>query len=134
MPYPDPNHLRTPLARAKGLGSAKKGTQHWWMIKVSSILLIPLTLWFFFSLMHALAGGFDHAAALAWVKKPYNSLLLSVFMGMNFYHAGIAGQEIIIDYVPNHKIQVPAALAYSIFCYGLGIFSVFTVLYITFRL
>lgn len=134
MPYPDPNHFKTPLKRARGLGSAKSGAHHWWLVKVTSVMLIPLTLWFFFSLMHIVATGGDYQMALDWVKKPYNSLLLVIFLGTNFYHAGLAGQEIIIDYVPNHKVQVPAALFYRLFCYGIGALSIFSVLYITFRL
>lgn len=134
MPYPDPSHFKTPLKRARGLGSAKSGTHHWWLVKITSILLVPLTLWFLFSLLTLLAGGSNYAEALAWVQKPYNAILLVILLGTNFYHAGLAGQEIIIDYVPNHKIQVPAALVYRLFCYGLGLLSIFTVFYITFRI
>ena len=37
--------MRTPLGRVRGLGSAKSGTHHWWMQRVTSIALLPLTLW-----------------------------------------------------------------------------------------
>jgi succinate dehydrogenase / fumarate reductase, membrane anchor subunit len=134
MPYPDPKHMKSDLARARGMGSAKSGTHHWWVIKVSAIALIPLTLWFFFSLLNLLSNDVSYQAALAWIQKPYNSLLMVIFLGMNFYHAGVAGQEILIDYIPNHKMQISASLLYRFFCYGLGILSVFAVLYITFRL
>lgn len=133
MPYPD-HHMKSDLKRARGLGSAKTGTHHWWLVKISAIILIPLTLWFFFSLMHIISVNEGYETALLWIKKPYNSLLLAIFLGMNFYHAGLAGQEIIIDYVPNHKVQIPAALAYRFICYGFGVLSVFAVLYITFKL
>ena len=132
MPYPD-HHMKSDLARARGLGSAKTGTHHWWLVKMTAIALIPLTLWFFFSLMNIITMNEGYETALIWIKKPYNSLLLCILLGMNFYHAGLAGQEIIIDYVPNHKVQIPAALVYRFVCYGLGILSVFSVLYITFR-
>ena len=35
--------LRTPVARARGLGSAKEGLHHWWVQRVSAVALIPLT-------------------------------------------------------------------------------------------
>ncbi len=133
MPYPD-HHIKSPLARARGTGSAKSGTHHWWVVKVSAVALIPLSLWFLFSLLNLLSTDVSYQAALAWVQKPYNSLLLCIFLGMNFYHAGVAGQEIIVDYVPNHKIQISATVLYRFICYGLGILSVFSVLYITFKL
>lgn len=134
MPYPDPKHIISPLARARGTGSAKSGTHHWWLVKATALVLIPLTLWFFFSMICLVGGGADHATALAWVQKPYNSLLLIFFLFANFYHAALAGQEIIIDYVPNHKIQIPVSFLYRLFCYAFGVLSIFAVLYITFKL
>lgn len=134
MPYPDPKHIKTPLARARGLGSAKSGVHHWWLVKATAVVLIPLTLWFFFSVLCLIAQGADYAAALAWVQKPYNALLLSIFLGMNFYHAALGGQEVIIDYIPSHKIQIPVGFLYRAICYSFGILSVFSVLYITFKL
>ncbi|MBT3535965.1 MAG: succinate dehydrogenase, hydrophobic membrane anchor protein, partial [Rhodospirillaceae bacterium] len=35
--------LRTPLARARGLGSAKDGTHHFWVQRLTAVALIPLT-------------------------------------------------------------------------------------------
>ena len=34
--------LRNPIARAKGLGSAKDGTTHWWHQRVTAIALVGL--------------------------------------------------------------------------------------------
>lgn len=133
MPYPDPNHYKSPLKRARETGAAKSGTHHWWLIKVTAVALIPLTLWFFFSLLHIVTQGGGYEEALAWVQFPLNGFLLSVLLGVNFYHAAIAGQEVIVDYVPNHRIQIPAALLYRLVCYGFGLLSVFSVLYICFR-
>ena len=47
-----PRHsLRSPLGAVRGLGSAKDGTHHWWLQRVSAIALIPLTIWFVASLV-----------------------------------------------------------------------------------
>lgn len=48
--------LRSPLGRVRGMGSARSGTHHWWMQRVTSIALLPLTLWFVFSMI-SLAGA-----------------------------------------------------------------------------
>ena len=42
--------LRTPLARARGLGSAKDGTHHFWVQRLTAVALIPLTIWFALSI------------------------------------------------------------------------------------
>ena len=39
---------QTPLARVRGLGSAKAGTLHFWMQRITAITLIPLSLWMVF--------------------------------------------------------------------------------------
>ena len=38
--------MRSPLGRARGLGSARAGSGHWWAQRLTSIALVPLTLWF----------------------------------------------------------------------------------------
>ena len=38
--------MRSPLAHAMGLGSAREGVEHWWMERVSAVALVPLTMWF----------------------------------------------------------------------------------------
>ena len=48
--------LRSPLSQARGLGSAKDGTHHFWVQRVSAVALIPLSLWFVFSVAQ-LAGA-----------------------------------------------------------------------------
>ena len=50
--------LKTPLGQVRGLGSARSGTHHWWMQRVTAVALVPLTLWFILSLVgHA---GAEH--------------------------------------------------------------------------
>ena len=63
--------LRSPLGRVLGLGSAKDGTGHWWAQRVTSIALIPLTLWFFFSLL--LLPGLDYGTVKTWLAVPISS-------------------------------------------------------------
>jgi succinate dehydrogenase / fumarate reductase membrane anchor subunit len=134
MPYPDNTKIQSPMARARGAGSAKSGTHHWWLVKVTSVALVPLTLWFFFGLLCIVMRGGTYETTLEWVQKPYNAFLLCVFLGTNFYHAALGGQEVIIDYVHKHHVQLPALVLYKLFCFFCGALGIFTVLYITFKL
>jgi hypothetical protein len=60
--------MRTPLARAIGLGSAKEGAGPWWAERVSAIALVPLTLWFVASIIaHT---GSDYATFIVWLRTP----------------------------------------------------------------
>jgi succinate dehydrogenase / fumarate reductase membrane anchor subunit len=88
---------RSPLARAIGLGSAKSGVAHWWALRVSSVALIPLTLWFVASIIaHA---GDDHAAFLAWLKSPVSSAAMVLLLVATFHHAALGLQVVIEDYL-----------------------------------
>src|SRR3546814_3304040 len=60
--------MRTPMARVRGLGSAKAGVHHWWAQRLTAIALVPLTLWFVVSV--AGMPGMDHATAVAWIGSP----------------------------------------------------------------
>jgi hypothetical protein len=66
--------IRTPLGRVRGLGTAKDGTHHWWMQRVTSVALVPLVLWFVISLLsvsHADYETFQH-----WLSNPVNAGLM----------------------------------------------------------
>jgi succinate dehydrogenase / fumarate reductase membrane anchor subunit len=126
--------FRTPLARARHLGSAQSGVEHWWLVKITSIALVPLTLWFVYSLItKVVALGGDFNVALDWVKKPYHSFPLALLIWVNFYHAALGGEEIILDYV-HGKAQIPSLIIYKFFCYGVAALGIYTVLFITFRM
>ena len=66
--------LRTPLGRVRGLGSAKEGTDHWWMQRVTALALIPLSLWFVIFVLGLV--GADYETLKSSVAKPYNAVLL----------------------------------------------------------
>lgn len=89
--------VRTPLAKVRGLGSAKDGTHHWWMQRVTSVALIPLSLWFVYSLL-ALALS-QPEEVRAWVQQPFQALLLTLFIGVSCYHGKLGLQVVIEDYV-----------------------------------
>ena len=66
--------IRTPLAHVRGLGTAKDGTHHWWVQRVTSVALVPLVLWFVISLLgvsHADYETFQH-----WLGNPYRAGLM----------------------------------------------------------
>ena len=49
--------MRTPLSRVRGLGSAKSGTEHWWLQRVTAIANIPLILFLIFFVVSHLGAG-----------------------------------------------------------------------------
>ena len=89
--------LRSPLGRARGLGSAKSGAHHFWVQRMSALALIPLALWFVYSL--ALLPGYDYQAARHWVGNPSVAVALVLFVASALYHSMLGVQVVIEDYV-----------------------------------
>jgi succinate dehydrogenase / fumarate reductase membrane anchor subunit len=88
--------FRTPLSRARGLGSAKEGVHHWWMQRVTAIALIPLVMWFAISLV--MLTGADFAVVRAWIGSPLVMVLLTLTIGVGLYHGQLGLQVVWEDY------------------------------------
>jgi succinate dehydrogenase / fumarate reductase membrane anchor subunit len=117
--------LRSPLARARGLGSAKDGTHHWWAQRVTAVALVPLVLWFVASAI-SLAGA-PHAASARWIAQPFNAVLLAALVVAVFHHAQLGLQVVIEDYVHCEAIKIPALLAMKGACWLLAVASLFSI-------
>jgi succinate dehydrogenase / fumarate reductase membrane anchor subunit len=90
-------NLRNPLATARGLGSAKNGTQHWWLQRLSALALLVLTPWFLL-LVLGLVGA-DQIDARSAIAEPASAALLLAFVLSLFWHAQLGLQVVIEDYV-----------------------------------
>ena len=106
--------LRTPLGRVLGLGTAKDGTSHWWGQRVSAVALLFLGLWFAWWL--AVMPDFGHAAVVAEIGRPINSILLLLLAVTLAYHSYLGIQVVIEDYVHAPGLKV-ATLLFSRFAH-----------------
>ncbi|MEY2167547.1 MULTISPECIES: succinate dehydrogenase, hydrophobic membrane anchor protein [unclassified Rhodanobacter] len=117
--------LRHPLKRARGLGSAQSGVGHWWTQRVTAAALILLGVWFVItvlSLLHA-----EYATAKAAVAKPWNALLLILFIVTMFWHAVLGLQVVIEDYVHTRWKEVVLLVAIkflAVLCALAGVLAV----------
>jgi succinate dehydrogenase / fumarate reductase membrane anchor subunit len=124
--YADHTTLRSPLGRVRGLGSAHQGVGHWWLQRVSSALLLPLTLWF--ALSAALLAGASYEETVAWIARPHNAVLLLATLAISFQHTASGLQVIIEDYVNQEWLRMGAILAEKTICSLLWLASTLAVL------
>ncbi|HMV38593.1 succinate dehydrogenase, hydrophobic membrane anchor protein [Plasticicumulans sp.] len=122
--------LRTPLAHVRGLGSSRSGVHHWWLQRLSAVILVPLVLWFAVSLLSVAHA--DHATMKAWVSRPFNTALLVVLLTAMFYHARLGLQVVIEDYVHEELVKLGALLAMNLVVIVAGATAVISVLKIAF--
>lgn len=100
--------FRTPLGKARGLGSAHAGTLHWWAQRLTALALIPLTLWLVWFLMRLQTLG--HAEMVAWLANPWQGSLLLAYVVAAGYHARLGLQVVVEDYVHRPAAHVTALI------------------------
>ena len=122
--------MRNPMSRVRGLGSAKEGVEHWWVLRITSVALVPLVIWYVISLISLV--GADRDAVVEWLRSPFAAIASVLLIVVTFHHAQLGAQVVIEDYV--HKPwQKNALLLISKFAAAvLGATAVFAVLKIAF--
>jgi succinate dehydrogenase / fumarate reductase membrane anchor subunit len=128
-PSPTAARIRTPLARARGLGSAKSGTEHFWLQRMTAIANIVLVVIVMAQIAQLI--GADHAAVKASLKNPLLSmpLLLLVLSGM--VHMRLGMQTIIEDYVSSEGCKLALLMLNTFFVILVGLTCVYAVAKIT---
>ena len=124
--YANNTTMRSPLGRVRGLGSAKGGTHHWWMQRVTSMALLPLTIWF--ALSAASLAGASYETTVAWIGRPWNAVLLLATIGLSFHHTAAGVQVIIEDYANQEWVKMGGILAVKAICVLLALASALAVL------
>lgn len=118
--------LQTPLAKARGLGSAKQGTHHWWQQRLTAIALTPLSLWFIYSQL--IIGSADHASVTRWMSDTMNAVLLILFIVSLFHHAQLGIQVVIEDYIDSGWQKISSIILIKFIALFAGLASVIAIL------
>jgi len=78
--------LRDPLAHVRGLGSAKGGTHHWWVQRLTAVALALLTPWFLWLALRLLSA--DQMTMRLTLAQPLNATLMLAFVVALFWQQG----------------------------------------------
>ncbi len=123
------NNLRTPLSKVKGLGSAKSGTEHFMMQRISALALIPLVIWFCLSL--AFLPNANYVSIVIWLSSPFNAVLLVVTLIAGFYHGALGMQAIFEDYISSHGKRTITIIISNLLLFFFAVLGIFSILKIS---
>ena len=122
--------LRTPLGLVAGLGSAKNGVHHWWLQRLTSIALVPLTIWFTVSILSLPA--LDHVTVVAWMAQSWTALLLMVLVLVATWHSQLGVRVVVEDYVHGSGMKTLTLVVLTFAHALIAVAGVFAVLKVAF--
>ncbi len=118
--------LRTPLAKVRGLGSAKEGTDHFWRQRLTAVANIFLVTYAVILLVQI--AGADYATVKRALARPQNAIALLLLVLSGVMHMRLGMQTIIEDYVHAEGRKVAALILNTFFTILIGVTCVFAVL------
>jgi succinate dehydrogenase / fumarate reductase membrane anchor subunit len=123
-------NMRTPLRRVRGLGSARTGTEEFWLQRMTAIAGIPLTI-AGLSLVISLTGR-SYPAVKQILGSPLVAVLMILFVLANVVHMKIGVQVVVEDYVPDKNQKFTLVMLNNFFAWAIGLACVFAILKISF--
>jgi succinate dehydrogenase / fumarate reductase membrane anchor subunit len=126
------SHIRTPLGRVRGHGTAKSGTEHFWHQRVTAIANIPLTIAAVVILITLL--GRNQAAVAQILGSPTIAIIMLLFIASITIHMRIGMAVIIEDYVHDESMKLAALMANTFFTIVVGLTAAFGIIKLAFGL
>ena len=120
--------FRTPLSRARGLGSAHHGASRFISERATSIALVPLSLWAVWAALAVAHSGYG--GAVGFLQSPVNAVLAALTLFVSAYHMKLGMQVIIEDYIHVVRNKIMLLLLNSAVCWlaaALGVFAILKV-------
>ena len=118
--------METPIARVRGLGSAREGGAHWWQERQSAVAAFLLYLWLIVSLVRL--APLDQRTMVEWLRDPAAAVPMLLLVWVTFRHLRDGLQVVIEDYVHEEGNKFFTLLLLNFFAVGAGAFAAFAVL------
>jgi succinate dehydrogenase / fumarate reductase membrane anchor subunit len=111
--------MATPLGKVRGLGSARRGTETFWLQRLTAVANVPLVIFLIVSIVTHI--GADYGAVRAYLAQPLVALAMLALVISAAMHMRIGLKEIIEDYVHDDGLKIVVLLLATFFAVGIGL-------------
>jgi succinate dehydrogenase / fumarate reductase membrane anchor subunit len=111
--------MATPLGKVRGLGSARRGTETFWLQRLTALANVPLVIFLIVSIVSHI--GADYGTVRAYLAQPLVALALLALVISAAMHMRIGLKEIIEDYVHSEGLKLASLVLTTFFAIGLGL-------------
>jgi succinate dehydrogenase / fumarate reductase, membrane anchor subunit len=104
------------LGRVRGLGSARTGTHHWVLQRITAVANLVLILWLIASLVTTDVASV--ANMQRWLASPFAAAPMALLIISAFIHLRLGLTVLIEDYVHSAPLKIASLLALTFFAVG----------------
>lgn len=122
--------METPIARVRGLGSAKSGAHHWWLERLTSVALLILSVWLIASILRL--PDLSYGTVREWLADPLAAVPMILLVAVTFWHGKMGLQVIIEDYVHEAGTKAFSLALLNFFTVAVAGLALFAILKIAF--
>ncbi len=97
-------------------------TKKWVFTKVSSLILLPLMIWFILNFVSIYDQGYSEV--FNFFINPINKFLFSLFVIFAFFFSSLTISEVFEDYISNEKIKNVANRLLYISAIGISLLTI----------
>jgi succinate dehydrogenase / fumarate reductase, membrane anchor subunit len=120
------NDFKTPLKKARGLGSARSGTEHFWQQRLTAAANVPLVLFLIWFVISHL--GATRPEILAAMKNPFVSVGILLALISITWHMRLGLQVVIEDYVHSEGRKILLLTLNTFFVFALTAIGAYSIL------
>ena len=122
--------MATVGSRIRAQASTRQGSHHWLLERITSVALVPLTLWFIVSAVSLSGAGYDEVRL--WLAAPLNTTAMLLLILAVFWHAQLGVQVIVEDYVHHETTKLAGLMAANFALIAVGLACAVAVLKVSF--
>ena len=126
LKWKDDGSIKSPLSRARGLGTAHNGVHHWLHQRITAVSNLLLMLWLLCAM--GKLGELSYIAFTAWLAQPVNAILMILAVISVFYHAALGCQVIVEDYFHVQWMKITKLIGIRLFFTAGAIACIFSIL------